>query len=106
MLRQQIPNLSLVLPFLLSLLLPTPRTLHLFHSSTHSFEQLPKPKAPPLDPHAPHEKIHQRPVTDAKRQEDAKVSPFVARADVDRGEVVVAHGVGTVVARRVCLGIE
>jgi hypothetical protein len=74
------PLLRLIAPLLL-LLLP----LHPINNLTHRAEKLTKPKAPPLNPNAPNEKVHQRPVTDAEREEDAKIAPLIARLDIERG---------------------
>ena len=96
---------SLTLTLLL-LLLTTCHTLDLTHDLAHTTEQLAEPKAPPLDPHAPNEKVYQRPVTTAKREEDAKVSPLVARLDVDGGQIVVSNRIRTVLASIRCVRVE
>lgn len=76
----QSPLLRLTLALLL---LPLP--LHLTPNLTHCSEQLPEPKAPPLDPHAPDKEVHECPIADAECEEDAKVAPLIARLDIQRG---------------------
>ena len=65
------------------LLLPLP--LHLTSDLAHGTEELTKPKAPPLDPHAPDKEVHQRPIANAEREKDAKVAPLIACLDIKRG---------------------
>jgi hypothetical protein len=78
--RNQIPLSRLTLTLLL---LPLP--LHLISNVTHCSKQLTKPKAPPLNPNAPNKEVHQRPIADAEREEDAKVAPLIARLNIERG---------------------
>lgn len=84
------------------LLLPLQLVYHLPRRS----KQLPKPKAPPLDPHTPDKEVHQRPITDAERKEDAEVSPLLIGLNVECGEVVVAGRVGAVHAAACGVRVE
>lgn len=65
------------------LLLPLP--LHLTSNLAHGTEELTKPKAPPLNPHTPDKEVHECPIADAEREEDAKVAPLIARLDIECG---------------------
>jgi len=67
------------------LLLASHHTLDLRNALPKNAKQLAKPKTPALDPNAPDEEVHQRPIAEAEGQEDAKVSPLVASLDVEGG---------------------
>lgn len=91
-------KLNSSLTFTLLPLLPSTHTLNLPNPRTHHTKNLAEPKAPTLNPHAPNKEIHQRPIANTERQEDAEIAPLVLRLDVDGRQIVVANGVRTVLA--------
>jgi len=54
----------------------------------HTSKHISKAEAPPLNPDRVNEKVHQRPITDAEREEDAEIPPLISRLDVQRPHIV------------------
>lgn len=73
---------------------------------SQSSKQVPEAEAPALDAHGIDEEIDQKPVTEDKDQEDPKVSPLLARLDVQCRKVLVANAVLAVLAVAVRMGFE
>lgn len=93
---------SLVLIFRLLTFFTLENSLDLTDSLISAAEDISESKAPALDPYGIDEEIHERPITDAEGQEDAKIAPSLLICDVQRREVLVSDGIWAILA--VCCG--
>lgn len=87
---------SLLNPIFITPLLLAKDSLDLANPLPHHPKHRRKSKAPTPDPHRINEKVDQRPITDAERQEDAKVSPFILRLNIQRRQIINTRAILTV----------